>query len=206
MMNSKINTALCSYGMSGVVFHAPFIAANTNFNLYGVLERTKNEAEKRYPTIKTFRSLEDVLADENIELVVVNTPSITHFEFAKKVILAGKHVIVEKPFTATVEEAKELIELATKKNVMLSVFQNRRYDSDFKTVQKVLNKGELGKIVDAEIHFDRYNPNLSNKAHKEKDTPAVGNLYDFNCVVWDTKCSLCRFRCLSSKLKSGRFF
>ncbi|MFP4845014.1 Gfo/Idh/MocA family oxidoreductase [Winogradskyella sp. PE311] len=185
MTNSKINTALCSFGMSGVVFHAPFIEVNTNFNLYGVLERTKNEAQKIYPTIKTFRSLEDLLADETIELVVVNTPNITHFDFAKKVINAGKHLIVEKPFTATVNEAKELIQLAKEKNLVLSVFQNRRYDSDFKTVKKILDKGLLGEIIDVEIHYDRFDPNLSYKVHKEKNTAAVGSLYDLGSHLID---------------------
>ena len=109
-MNDKpINTALCSFGMSGWVFHAPFISINPNFNFYGVFERTKNIAQQKYPNVKTFRTLEEMLTDENIDLVVVNTPSITHFEFAKKVIEAGKHLIVEKPFTATVKEAEELI-------------------------------------------------------------------------------------------------
>ena len=185
MTDYKINTALCSYGMSGVVFHAPFIEANTNFNLYGVLERTKNEAQKRYPTIKTIRSLDDLLADEAIELVVVNTPNITHFDFAKKVILAGKHLVIEKPFTATVNEAKELIQLAKEQNVVLSVFHNRRYDSDFKTVKKVLNQGLLGKIIDAEIHYDRFDPNLSYKIHKEENTAAVGSLYDLGSHLID---------------------
>lgn len=184
-MNAKINTALCSYGMSGVVFHAPFIDVNSKFNLYGVLERTKNNAEKEYPNIKTFRNLEDVLADENIELVVVNTPNITHFDFAKKVIHARKHLVIEKPFTATVAEAEELIQLAKKQNVVLSVFHNRRYDSDFKTVKKVLKEGLLGDIVDAEIHYDRFDPNLSYKTHKEENTPAVGSLYDLGSHLID---------------------
>jgi scyllo-inositol 2-dehydrogenase (NADP+) len=181
----KINTALCSYGMSGVVFHAPFIEVNAKFNLYGVLERNKNEAEKRYPTIKTFRSLEDLLADETIELVVINTPNITHFDFAKKVMNAGKHLVIEKPFTATEAEAEELIALAKEKNVVLSVFQNRRYDSDFKTVKKILSQDLLGDIVDAEIHYDRYDPNLSYKVHKEENTAAVGSLYDLGSHLID---------------------
>lgn len=185
MDNSKINTALCSYGMSGVVFHAPFIDVNSKFNLYGVLERTKNEAEKRYPTIKTFRCLDDLLADETIELVVINTPNITHFDFAKKVMDAGKHLVIEKPFTATVAEAEELIQLAKEKNVVLSVFQNRRYDSDFKTVKKILSQGLLGDIIDAEIHYDRFDPNLSYKVHKEENTAAVGSLYDLGSHLID---------------------
>ena len=171
--------------MSGVVFHAPFIDVNAKFNLYGVLERTENEAEKRYPAIKTFRSLEDLVADVTIELVVINTPNITHFDFAKKVINAGKHLVIEKPFTATVAEAEELIALAKEKNVVLSVFQNRRYDSDFKTVRKILSQDLLGDIVDVEIHYDRYDPNLSYKVHKEKNTAAVGSLYDLGSHLID---------------------
>ena len=103
---NKINTALCSFGMSGWVFHAPFIATNPGFNFYGVWERTKNLAQEKYPGVKTFRSLEELLADKNVELVVVNTPSVTHYDYAKQTILAGKHLIVEKPFTATVELEK----------------------------------------------------------------------------------------------------
>jgi len=180
-----INTALCSFGMSGWVFHAPFIAASPDFNLYGVWERTKNLAQEKYPGVKTFRGMEEMLADENIELVVVNTPSVTHYDYAKLVLNAGKHCIVEKPFTATVVQAQELIDLANRKNVKLSVYQNRRYDSDFKTVKKILNEGLLGKIVEAEIHYDRYVPELSYKLHKETPTPAVGALYDLGSHLID---------------------
>jgi predicted dehydrogenase len=171
--------------MSGRVFHAPFISTNPKFKLYGVLERTKKLAQEKYPDIKSFRTLEAMLADETVELVVVNTPSVTHFELAKKVIIAGKHIIVEKPFTATVAEAEELIQLASDKNVKLSVYQNRRYDSDFKTVKKILDEGLLGKIVDAEIHYDRFEPGLSSKAHKETPKAAVGSLYDLGAHLID---------------------
>lgn len=185
MEPTKINTALCSFGMSGWVFHAPFIAANPNFNLYGVWERTKNLAQERYPGIKTFRALEELLSDNNIELVVVNTPSVTHYDYAKQVLNAGKHCIVEKPFTATVSQAEELIALANKKHVVLSVYQSRRYDSDYKTVKKIIDEGLLGKIVEAEIHYDRYVPELSYKLHKEAPTPAVGALYDLGSHLID---------------------
>ena len=180
-----INTALCSFGMSGYLFHAPFIDVNPKFNFYGVWERTKNEAQKTYPSVKTFRTLASLLADGNIELVIVNTPNITHYDFAKQVINAGKNLVLEKPFTATVAEAEELIQLAKDKNVMLSVYQNRRYDSAFKTVQKVLNEGWLGDIVEAEIHYDRYVPELSYKVHKETPTAGVGSLYDLGSHLID---------------------
>ena len=180
-----INTALCSFGMSGYVFHAPFIEVHPAFNLYGVWERTKNNAQAKYPNIKTFRSLEEMLADQNIELVVVNTPSVTHYDFTKQVINSGKNVVVEKPFTATVKQAEELIQLAKEKNVTLSVYHNRRYDSDYKTVKKVLDEGWLGNMVEAEIHYDRYDPGLSYKVHKEIPTAAVGSIYDLGSHLID---------------------
>lgn len=180
-----INTALCSFGMSGLVFHAPFIDVHPAFNLYGVWERTKNNAQAKYPNIKTFRRLEDMLEDKNIELVVVNTPSVTHYEFTKQAINSGKNVIIEKPFTATVAQAEELIQLAKEKKVTLSVYHNRRYDSDFMTVKKIVDEGWLGKIVEAEIHYDRYDPGLSYKVHKETPTAAVGCLYDLGSHLID---------------------
>src|SRR4026207_601978 len=148
-----INTGLCSFGMSGWIFHAPFITTNPGFNFYGVWERTKNLTQEKYPGVKTFRSLEDLLADKKIELVIVNTPSVTHYDYAKQVIQAAKHLIVEKPFTATVEQAEELIALAKKKKVKLSVYHNRRYDSDYRTIKKILDEKWLGNIVDTEIRY-----------------------------------------------------
>lgn len=182
---SNINTALCSFGMSGWVFHAPFITNTPGFNFYGVWERTKNLAQEKYPGVKTFRSLEELLADKNIELVIVNTPSVTHYDYAMQVIQAGKHLIVEKPFTATVLQAEELIAAAKEKNVKLSVYHNRRYDSDYRTIKKILNEGLLGKIIEAEIHYDRYVPELSYKIHKETPTPGVGALYDLGSHLID---------------------
>jgi scyllo-inositol 2-dehydrogenase (NADP+) len=119
-----------------------------------------------------------MLGDKEVELVIVNTPSYTHYDHAKKSLEAGKHTIVEKPFTTTVAEAKELVALAKAKNVKLSVFQNRRYDSDFKTVKKILDEGSLGEIKEAEFHYDRYNPALSPKLHKETPGPGAGCTYD----------------------------
>jgi len=173
-----IKTALCSFGMSGWVFHAPFIHLHEGFELYAVFERTKNLAAEKYPGIKTFRTLEEMLVDEAIELVIVNTPNYTHYEYAKLALLAGKHVVVEKAFTNTVAEAEELIALAARQNKKLSVYQNRRWDSDFRTVQKVVQQKLLGEIAEAEIHFDRYNENLSPKLHKETPGPGAGIVPD----------------------------
>jgi scyllo-inositol 2-dehydrogenase (NADP+) len=181
----SINTALLSFGMSGQVFHAPFLNVHTGFNFYGVWERTKKLAAEKYPSVKTFRSLDDLLADELIELVVVNTPSVTHYEYAKKCLEANKNVIVEKPFTATVEEGEELIALAKRKNKLLSVYQNRRYDSDYKALKKVVDEKLLGDLIEAEFHYDRYTEQLSYKVHKETPTPGVGIVYDLGSHLID---------------------
>lgn len=173
----KIKTALLSYGMSGKVFHAPFLELHPGFELLGSWERSKKLIQDDYPDVKSYPTLEAVLEDE-VDLVVVNTPVGTHFEYAKKVLLAGKHAIVEKAFTTTVAEAQELAALAKEKGVKLSVFQNRRWDSDLKTVQRSIQEGVLGDIVEAEFHFDRYNPILSPKPHKETANAGAGILKD----------------------------
>src|SRR5688500_854363 len=133
-----IKTALCSFGMSGWVFHAPFIHLHPGFVLHGVWERTKQLAKEKYPNIVTYRSLEELLADKEVELVIVNTPNYTHYEYAKQALFADKHVVVEKPFTTKVEEAESLIQLAKQHQKLITVYHNRRFDSDFKTVQKIV--------------------------------------------------------------------
>jgi scyllo-inositol 2-dehydrogenase (NADP+) len=180
-----VKTALCSFGMSGWVFHAPFINAHPGFTLYGVYERTKEQSKEKYPQVIIYRSLEDLLADEEVELVIVNTPNYTHYDFTKKALLANKNVVVEKPFTTSSGEAAELIQLAKDKNKLITVFHNRRFDSDFKTVQKIVREGVLGEIVDVEIHFDRYKEALSPKGHKELPGPATGALYDLGSHLID---------------------
>jgi scyllo-inositol 2-dehydrogenase (NADP+) len=173
----KIKTALLSYGMSGKVFHAPFLTFHSGFELVGSWERSKKMIQLDYPNTKSYASLEALLQDD-IDLVVVNTPVATHFEYAKQTLLAGKHVVVEKAFTTTVAEAEELTALAKGKGLKLAVFQNRRWDSDFKTVKAIFAEGILGDIVEAEFHFDRYNPNLSPKVHKETSNSGAGILKD----------------------------
>jgi len=180
-----INTALLSFGMSGQVFHAPFLQVHEGFHFYAVWERTKDLARQKYPSVKTYRSLEELLGDKAVELVVVNTPSVTHYEYAKQCLEANKNVIVEKPFTSTVEEGEELIALAKKKNKLLSVYQNRRYDSDYKIIKKVVEEHLLGPLIEAEFHYDRYNEQLSYKVHKETPTPGVGIVYDLGSHLID---------------------
>lgn len=181
----KIKTALLSYGMSGKVFHAPFLAFHPGFELLGSWERSKKLIQKDYLEATSYATLEAILEDPNVELVIINTPVVTHFEYTKKVLLAGKHALVEKAFTTTVAEAQELAALAKEKNLKLSVFQNRRWDSDFKTVKKIIDENVLGKIVEAEFHFDRFNPNLSPKMHKETVNAGAGILKDLGSHLID---------------------
>jgi scyllo-inositol 2-dehydrogenase (NADP+) len=180
----KIKAALLSYGMSGRVFHAPFLELHDGFELTGAWERSKKLIQADYPEVKSYGSIEELLADD-IELVVVNTPVETHYEYAKKALLAGKHALVEKAFTTTAAEAEELLAIAKEKNLKLTVYQNRRWDSDFKTVKQVVEQGLLGDIVEAEFHFDRYNPQLSPKTHKETVNAGAGVLKDLGSHIID---------------------
>jgi predicted dehydrogenase len=186
----KIKTALLSYGMSGKVFHAPFLHFHPGFELLGAWERTKELIQIDFPAVKSYSTIEELLEDD-VDLVVVNTPVETHYEYAKKVLLAGKNTIVEKAFTTTVAQAQELAAIANEKGVKLAVFQNRRWDSDFKTVQTILSQELLGEIVEAEIHFDRYNPVLSPKLHKETANSGAGILKDLGPHIIDQ--ALCLF-------------
>ncbi|MNQ72993.1 putative oxidoreductase YvaA [compost metagenome] len=186
----KIRTALLSYGMSGKVFHAPFLDIHEGFELLGSWERSKNMIQEDYPYVKSYPTIDDLLADD-VDLVIVNTPVGTHYEYAKKVLLAGKHAVVEKAFTTTVAEAEELASIAKEKGLKLAVFQNRRWDSDFKTIQKIIKDGVLGDLVEAEFHFDRYNPILSPKAHKETANDGAGILKDLGPHLIDQ--AICLF-------------
>ena len=186
-----IKTAILSFGMSGRVFHAPFIAINPGFELVGIWERSKSASLEFYPHIKIYRTLEEILNDDNIELVIVNTPTNTHFDYTKKVLHAGKHAVVEKAFTTTIEEAIELEELSRTVNKKIAVYQNRRWDSDFKTVRKIIEAGLLGNIVEAEIHYDRFRVALSPKLHKEIPGPGAGVLNDLGPHLVDQ--AICLF-------------
>ncbi len=181
----QINTALLSFGMSGRVFHAPFINLHSGFYLAGSWERSKKQIQEFYPGVHSYDSLEAVLNDDSIDLVVVNTPIYSHFEYAAKALKAGKHVVVEKAFTSTVSEAEELKAIALEQNKQIAVFQNRRWDSDFRTVKQVIESDVLGNINEMEIHFDRFNLELSAKKHKEEPNPGAGIVRDLGPHIID---------------------
>jgi scyllo-inositol 2-dehydrogenase (NADP+) len=180
-----IKTALLSYGMSGRVFHAPFISLHQGFELAGAWERSKKTIQQHYPGTISYNSLEEILNDATIGLVIINTPTYTHFEYASKALLAGKHVVVEKAFTSTVAEAEELKKIAAEKNKKIAVFQNRRWDSDFSTVKEIVDNSLLGSINEAEFHFDRFKIELSPKQHKETPNSGSGILKDLGPHIID---------------------
>lgn len=189
-MTTPIQTALCSYGMSGRVFHAPLLHVHPGFALTYILQRSKQDAKDRFPDIEIKRNLAELLAVEEIELVVVNTPEPTHFPFAKQALEAGKHVVVEKAFTPTAAEAEELVDLAKTHNRLISVYQNRRWDSDFLTVQHVIRERMLGRLVEYEAHYDRYRNYIQTGTWKEEQQPGAGILFNLGSHLIDQALSL----------------
>jgi scyllo-inositol 2-dehydrogenase (NADP+) len=180
-----INAALASYGMSGEIFHAPLLSTHKGFNLISILERTKNRSHDRYPSANIARSYEEILEDDKVDLVIVNTPDKYHYEMALDAIKANKHVIVEKPFTLTMTEADHLISEAGKTGRLLGVFHNRRWDGDFMTIKKIIDENLLGRLVEYEAHFDRYRNYLQKESWKEQISSQSGTIYNLGSHLID---------------------
>lgn len=189
-MEPQINTGLLAFGMSGKVFHAPFIATHPGFNLKGIVERTKKLAQYDYPEITSYNSVDELINDPTIDLVIINTPNNTHYEYAKQALNAGKHILVEKPFTATTAQAKELFALAKSVGKKALVYQNRRYDSGFNATKKVIESGKLGKLVEVHFRYDRYRNEISPKTFKEELVEATGLQYDLGPHLLDQAIAL----------------
>lgn len=183
MPSPTINTALLSYGMSGEVFHGPLLEAHNGFDIVGVFQRDPGKPA-RHP-YRVVHDVDEILNDASVELAIVNTPNETHYSFAAAALKAGKHVIVEKPFTVTVEEADTLIALANDQKRILSVFQNRRWDADFLTVRRVIDQKLLGKLVECEIHYDRFRNYIEPGTWKEEALPGTGLLYNLGSHLLD---------------------
>ena len=188
-----VSTGICSYGMSGKLFHAPFIEAHPGYELTSIVERHNADSKERYPQAKLYRSVEELCADKDLQLIVVNTPTHLHFEHAKMVLQAGKNMVIEKPFAIHVKEAEELTAMAQKNKLFISVYQNRRYDGDYRAVKDVLEKDLLGEIREVEIRYDRYRPSYGGKQHKEGNMPGAGNLFDLSPHLVDQAIQLFGF-------------
>jgi len=181
-----VKVGLCAFGMSGKVFHAPFLKEHPGFFMSAVVERSKEESKEKYPDATIYRSVEDMLNHADIEVVVVNTPVQTHYEYVKMALHAGKNVIVEKPFTVTLAEAEDLVKLADEKGLFLSVYQNRRFDRDYLQVQKIIQENKLGNLKEVEMRFDRFRTEASGKQHKENPEQAgSGSLHDLGAHLID---------------------
>ncbi|HEY2466612.1 MAG TPA: Gfo/Idh/MocA family oxidoreductase [Terracidiphilus sp.] len=179
-----VRVGLVGFGMAGRVFHAPLISSVEGLELAAVVERTSDKAAERYPGITTYRSFEELLADASIRLVVVATPNTTHFPIAMQALEAAKNVVVDKPVAMASSEIAQLAELAGGIGLHLFPFHNRRFDSDFRTIQKVIGDHSLGRLVHFESNFDRWRPGLSTRAWKE-DTDQGGILLDLGTHVVD---------------------
>ncbi|KAK1993859.1 oxidoreductase family protein [Colletotrichum falcatum] len=161
MAEKVYNVGIIGYGLSAKVFHIPFIDLAPQLKLHSIVQRNptaSSSAPNDHPGLKHHTSLEPMLGDPEVCIISILTPPNTHFSFAKQALQAGKHVLVEKPFVPTVAEAEELIRIAKENGRLVCVYQNRRWDSDFLTVKKMIGDGVFGRVYEFDTHFDRYRP------------------------------------------------
>ncbi len=193
-MAEEIGVAVIGFGLAGRVFHAPFVSAVPGLRLEAIVQRRGDEAAEAYPAsttgVRVLRSVEEALGDRAVQMVVVGTPNETHFDLAKQALEAGKHVVIDKPFADTSGGARELIELAKAKGLVLAPFHNRRWDGDFLTVRKILGEGVLGRVVTFESHFDRFRPVQRAGTWKESASKANGLLMDLGPHLVDQALAL----------------
>ncbi len=186
MAINPIRTALVSFGISSRTFHAPFLTTLPEYQLIRVVERKTRDSEAKYPQVKVVSQFEALLNDAKVELVIITSPNETHFPYAKAALEAGKHVVVEKPFTNTAAEAKELVELSARSGKVLSVYHNRRYVADFRTMKEILEKKLLGDLHEFVSHYDRYRPDPRTiGVWREKAVPGSGVFYDLGSHLID---------------------
>ena len=175
--------------MAAKVFHIPLIAVTPSLRLHTIVQRTptaSNSAATDHPGVKVVSSVDALLAEPEIDIVVVTSTPETHFSFTKAALEAGKHVLVEKPFVPTATEAQRLIDISQQSRKLLCVYQNRRWDTDFLTFRKLQRDGTLGRLVEFETHFDRYRADRPEtwKGKLEMDN-AGGVVYDLGTHLID---------------------
>ena len=184
-MQQAIRVGIAGYGVAAKVMHLPFLTQSPYYKLVSIQERHREESREKYPWVRIVRTIDELVDDPETDLIVITTPNDSHFPYAQKAMRAGKHVVVEKPFTITTEEAASLIRLSKETGVVLSVFQNRRYVADFLTIQQLLRADLLGPLVEFSAHYDRYRPALRPNAWREKEVPGSGILYDLGAHLID---------------------
>jgi len=174
-----LKVGLIGFGLAGGSFHAPIIRGVSGLELACILERSGNRARQKYPNVRIARSPEELLSDPEIRLCVVATPNDSHFALAKACLLAGRDVVVDKPLAPTWKESTDLVALAKQQGRLFTVFQNRRWDGDFRTLKNIIASGALGSIVEYEAHYDRFRPEPKAAAWRDQPTiPGAGTLFD----------------------------
>lgn len=184
-----INTAILGYGKSANTFHLPFLKILEDFNVTTFVSSKNDLILKNYPHAKIYQDIDLLVKDEEVDLVVITTPSFLHYNQAKILLEAGKHLVVEKPFTVRSSEAQELVDYAKKMNLKLTVFQNRRWDSGFLQLKKIISENRLGDINYYQVNFDRWRPDLQNR-WREEDIDGSGILYDLGVHLIDQAINL----------------
>ncbi len=184
-----MTVGLIGYGLAGSVFHAPLIRSVSSLKLAKIVTSRREQVAKDLPGVAVAAGIEDVFSDPATDLVVIASPSAHHYEHARAALLAGKHVVVDKPLATTSREAGQLIELAASRGRVLSVFQNRRWDNDYLTVQHAIKQGWLGKVFHYEVHFDRFRPDIK-AGWREEPGPGAGILYDLGAHLIDQSLQL----------------
>ncbi|MBB4079715.1 putative dehydrogenase [Lewinella aquimaris] len=190
-MHTPINVGLLGFGLSGRYLQSPFYRAHPGFRVTRVVTSRADELAEEFPGLEPTDRAETVMNDPDIDLVSIATPNATHYELARAALEAGKHVLVDKPACATAAQLRELRDLASRKKLSLSVFQNRRWDSDFRTVRQLLDGEALGELINYEARYDRWKPEPNAKPWKEKPGPGAGMLYDLGAHILDQ--AICLF-------------
>jgi len=176
--SSAIQVGLVGFGLAGRAFHAPVISGVKGLHLAAIVQRAGDQAVQAYPHARILRTFDELLTIPEIRLIVIASPNHTHYEFARRALEAGRDVLVDKPFTPTLPEAVELVQLAMDRKRVVTVYQNRRYDGDFAAIRKIAAAGTLGRIVAFETHYDRYRPNLKQGVWREQVGPGNGLWFD----------------------------
>jgi len=173
-----INVGLIGFGLAGRSFHAPVIHAVPGLRLAAIVQRHGDEAGQLYPEARIVRSVDELLAIADIQLIVIAKPNDTHYPFARQCLAAGRDVVVDKPMAPTLQEAEELFRFAKECGRLLSVYHNRRYDGDFQAVRELVASERLGRIVRFESNYDRFRPQLKANAWRERNGPGTGVFFD----------------------------
>lgn len=192
-MPNMFNVGVVGYGISAKIFHIPFINHSEAFKLHAIVQRSpkpNDDASKDWPDCKIYRSVDELVQDQQVDVVVLTTTPATHHALASQAMRAKKHVLVEKPFTPTSQEARDLTRIANEEGVMLTVYQNRRYDADFLTLKKLILDGALGRVVEFETHFDRHRPDMPATESWKTSPSEYSAVFDLGTHLMDQVVSL----------------